>query len=72
MDIFFIHKTKKLLKTKYNGSRIIISREKQCSDKLSIYIQTKENFLNDIDKIQSDIKNLTKINIPKVSPIIET
>lgn len=62
----------KLLKSKYVGSRVIITRDKTCVDnKITIMVQVKEEYLDQTNTIQSEIKSITKVAFEKILPVIE-
>jgi hypothetical protein len=62
----------KLLKSKYVGSRVIITREKTCIDnKITIMVQVKEEYLDQVDTIQGEVKSITKVAFDKILPVIE-
>lgn len=65
-------KIMKLLKGKYVGSRLIITKDNNCLDnKVTMQVQVDEEYLNQTDTIQEEIKSITKITFEKIIPVIE-
>ena len=65
-----IHSIKRLLKTKYNGSKIMLSKFDD-DNIIDIVIQIPQEYVNETDKLKQEIFDLTKSEFIKIIPIVE-
>lgn len=65
-----IHLIKRLLKTKYNGSKIMLSKFDD-NDSLDILIQIPEEYIDQTQTMEDEIFNLTKSDFIKIVPMVE-
>lgn len=65
-----IHAVKRLLRTKYNGSKIILSKFDD-NGSLDILVQVPDEYKSETDNIKVEIYDLTKSEFIKIIPMVE-
>lgn len=65
----FIHKIKNLLKSKYNGSKVVLKKNNQ--NAIEIKIMIPEQYQNQTQNMKQEILTQTNLEFIEIIPMIE-